>query len=81
MSTSPASPAAISKQELLCFYDDFVEFQSSCTFLCDAIMAMTSAGLELDEAGIQGVHLYSWQIKRNVQELKDRLQALQEMDS
>lgn len=66
-------------EELLTFYDDFVEFQSCCAFLCDAITAMAIAGIELDEASQEGVHIFSSQVKHNAQLLKDRLQALQEI--
>lgn len=66
-------------QELLAFYDDFVEFQSSCAFMCDAVTAMATTGMELDEASREGVHIFASQVKHHAQVLKDRLQVLQEV--
>lgn len=78
-STAPTLAPATLAQELLTFYDDFVEFHSCCAFLCDAITAMAATGIELDEASQEGAHIFSSQIKHNAQQLKDRLQVLQEM--
>lgn len=60
--------------ELLKFQDDFVEFQGSCAFLCDAIIALTTAELVMDKASVHGLHRYAGEVKLRAQELKEQLQ-------
>jgi hypothetical protein len=64
--------------DLLIFYDDFLEFQGCCTFLCDTFMSLSETDMNLDEACIRGVHIFSGQVKRTAEILKDRLKVLLE---
>ncbi|MES2824989.1 MAG: hypothetical protein V4732_15395 [Pseudomonadota bacterium] len=64
--------------DLLIFYDDFLEFQGCCTFLCDSFMSLSETDMNLDEACIRGVHIFSGQVKRTAETLKDRLKVLLE---
>lgn len=64
--------------DLLKFQDDFVEFQGSCAFLCDAFIALTTAQLVIDKASANGLNMYAGQVKLRAQELKEQLQAIRE---
>lgn len=64
--------------DLLKFQDDFIEFQGACAFLCDSIIALTTAQLVLDKASVHGLHRYAGQVKLRAQELKEQLQAIRE---
>ncbi len=63
-------------QELLGLYDELVEFQGCCAFLCDAFVAFTTQGVEMDRATTHGLHIYSGQVKQRLQQLKERLHEL-----
>lgn len=52
VSTLPAS-------DLIAFNNHFIELQGACTFLCDSIVALTTAQLELAKASVHGLHMYS----------------------
>jgi len=75
---SPAPQASIFAEELLALYDDFLEFQGYCAFFCDAITAITSVGMELNDDSREGIHAFSDQVKQSAQVLKSRLKDLQE---
>lgn len=68
-------------RNLLMFYDDFVEFQCSCAFLCDAVTAMLQSNVEVEHETREGVNAYSDQIKQAARDLKKKLDAIHEMSS
>ena len=57
---------------LLTFYDDFIEFNDYCAFLCDSLSALFSeyTESETDNHTLQG-------IKRHCNDLKDRSEKLE----
>lgn len=75
---SPTTQLSFLAGELLTLYDDFLEFQGYCAFWCDAMSAITTLGVELDDASREGAHAFSEQVKQNAQALKNRLKELQE---
>ena len=72
--------AALEK-DLLVFYDEFVEFEGYCAFLCDAFACMASAKFELHEATQRGVEAFTSKLKQRVGELKSGLKIIQEKSS
>lgn len=58
----PSSPSD-STNDLLLLYDEFTEFQSQCTFLCDAVAALTRAGWVMDKWSANGLHMNATQVK------------------
>lgn len=65
-------------QELLMFYDDFLDLQDSCSFFCDAVMCLLEVEAALDPSTMEGVRSYSDRIKRLGGELKGRLELIRE---
>lgn len=60
------------------FYDDFVEFHDSCSFLCDAVACMIEEQEQFDYSTTLGIKRYCYWIKDRVQALKEELSQLQE---
>lgn len=67
-------------QELLMFYDEFAEFQSSCAFFCDAVTGILQAEAEVELNTLEGIRAYSEQIKHTASGLKERLNLIREGD-
>lgn len=67
-------------RNFLVLYDDFVEFQCSCAFLCDAVTGMLQSYAEIDSETLEGVRAYSDQVKQTARDLK-KLDAIQETAS
>jgi hypothetical protein len=65
-------------ENLVVFYDEFVEFQAYCALLCDALSCMAITEMRLDDATQRGVHTFSGYLKRRVEELKFTLKQIQE---
>jgi len=65
-------------QDLVVFYDEFVEFQAYCAFLCDALSAMVISEIILDDATQRGVSAYASQLKQRVEALKISLKQIQQ---
>lgn len=65
-------------QELLMFYDDFVDLQDNCAFFCDAVTCLLNAETGLDASTMEGLRSYSDRIKRLGGELKGRLEVIRE---
>jgi hypothetical protein len=65
-------------ESLVIFYDEFVEFQAYSAFLCDALSCMAMAQLEMDEATVRGVCVFSGYVKRRLEELKITLRQIQQ---
>lgn len=70
--------AQTSSLELLDFYDDFVEFQSLCMFLCDTVVALTIAELVMDKRSMNGLQVCAGQIKERAELLEEKLLGLRE---
>lgn len=59
---------------LLTLYDDFSEFDAYCAFFCDAVACLSSSKEDwLDDAGAQGLGLFSQWLKGRSAELKREL--------
>ena len=67
-----------SKVDLLTVYDDFVEFNDYCSFLCDAIPALfvEYAESEHDSHTVQGLKRYCSDLKERSEKLESRLNTL-----
>ena len=65
---NPTTP----KAELIAFYDDFVEFNEYCAFLCDAVAALFTDALE----GEPDTHTVLG-LKRQCHDLKERAEQLE----
>jgi hypothetical protein len=74
----PSPPNQNSKNELLLLYDDFTEFQSQCTFLCDAVVALAMSELVMDKWSVNGLHMNAVQVKRRAEVLGEKLSGLRE---
>lgn len=72
--TSP--PNRETTKALLLLYDDFTEFQSQCTFLCDAVVALAMSELVMDKWSVNGLHMNAVQVKRRAEAFGERLQVL-----
>ena len=64
--------------DLLHLYEEFVEFQDSCAFFCDAMTAMLKSQSELGPSTLEGVADFSQHIKTNGGVLKAKLRGIQE---
>ncbi|RYY01371.1 MAG: hypothetical protein EOO53_17910 [Gammaproteobacteria bacterium] len=65
-------------ENLVVFYDEFVEFQAYCALLCDALSCMAVTEMGLDDATQRGVTAFSGCLKRRVEDLKISLKKIQE---
>jgi len=65
-------------ENLVVFYDEFVEFQAYCALLCDALSCMATTEMGLDDATQRGVTAFSGYLKRRVEDLKISLRKIQE---
>ena len=65
-------------QDLIRFYDEFLEFQAYSSLLCDAISSMAANQMELDEATRRGVEMFAGYLKRRVDDLVVVVKQLQE---
>jgi hypothetical protein len=72
----PSPPNHNSTNELLLLYDDFTKFQSQCTFLCDAVVALAMSELVMDKWSVNGLHMNAVQVKRRAEVLGEKLQVL-----
>jgi len=75
--TSPQGDLPVSV-DLLCFYDEFVDFQSQCAFFCDAVTTMLTAQTEFDRATLEGICSFSGNLKGQIATLKEQLKQIQE---
>lgn len=77
----PANQESPLSMDILHFYDEFVEFNDYCAFLCDAFASVVSND-EYEEfmgqASIQGFGRCSHWMKFRMQELKGKLKLIQE---
>lgn len=65
-------------QDLLALYDDFVEFQGSCAFFCDAVTGILDTNVDLDGDTMEGMRSYAANVKQSANELKKRLRIIRE---
>ncbi|RYG10570.1 MAG: hypothetical protein EOO07_21945 [Chitinophagaceae bacterium] len=65
-------------ENLVAFYDEFVEFQGYCSLLCDAMSCMAVTEMGLDDATRRGVNTFSSYLKHRVEELRFTLKQIQE---
>lgn len=65
-------------ENLVAFYDEFMEFQAYCALLCDALSCMATTEMRLDDATQRGVNAFSGHLKRRVEELRVTLKQIQE---
>jgi hypothetical protein len=65
-------------ENLVAFYDEFLEFQGYCALLCDAMSCMAITEMGLDDATQRGVNTFSSYLKHRVEELKIALKHIQE---
>lgn len=65
-------------ENLVAFYDEFLEFQGYCSLLCDAMNCMAITEMSLDDATQRGVNTFSSYLKHRVEELKITLKQIQE---
>ena len=65
-------------ENLVAFYDEFLEFQGYCSLLCDAMSCMAITEMRLDDATQRGVNTFSSYLKYRVEELKLTLKQIQE---
>lgn len=77
-SANADSPLA---EDVVVFYDEFVEFQAYCAFLCDALSSMAIAHMELDDVTRHGITVFSGQLKLRVEVLKMKLKQIHEKSS
>jgi len=68
-------------ENLVMFYDEFLEFQGYCSLLCDAMSCMAMTEMGLDDATKRGVYTFSGYLKERVEELKTTLKIIQEKSS
>lgn len=68
----------ITQADLLTLYDDFVEFNDYCAFLCDALSALFAeyAENEIDSHTIQGVKRHCYDLKERAEKLEGVLNTL-----
>lgn len=62
--------------ELLEFYEEFLNFQADCSFLCEAIISMANEEELLGLETTLGITRFSHTIKDRTQELKQTLHKL-----
>lgn len=74
----PSRPNLNLTNELLALYDEFTEFQSQCTFLCDAVVALAIAELPMDRRSVNGLHMCATQVKQRAEVLEGKLSGLRE---
>lgn len=77
-SSQPFNESDSLAENLIVFYDEFVEFQAYCALLCDALSCMATTEMGLDDATQRGVNAFSSYLKRRVEELKITLKQIQE---
>jgi hypothetical protein len=65
-------------ENLIVFYDEFLEFQGYCALLCDAMSCMAMTEMGLDDATKRGVYTFSGYLKERVEELRATLKKIQE---
>lgn len=65
---------------LLVFYDDYVEFQESCSFLCDAISSMAAEDDRFEGRTVSGIRQFCQQVKDQAENLRRELERLQMAD-
>lgn len=66
------------KSELIIFYDDFVEFQENCAFLCDAIASMSTGEDRFDACTAAGINEFCHSVKDRSEQLRRELKKIQE---
>lgn len=64
--------------ELLDFYDEFVDFHNSCSFLLDAATTLFLSNTDIDRVSAEGLSSLAWQMKRKAGELKEAFKLLHE---
>jgi hypothetical protein len=77
----PVDPNSPLSRDILHLYDEFVEFNDYCAFLCDAFASVISdeEHMEfLDQASVQGFGRCSHWMKFRMNELKGRLKLIHE---
>jgi hypothetical protein len=68
----PSNSQAV-QARMLALYDDLVEFEYQCSFLCDAFASIVRQEEVIDPETIKGVSVYSGRIKEQLSRLKDEL--------
>ena len=66
----PLPPNQNPTAEFLLLYDDFAKFQSQCTFLCDAMVALALSGLVMDKWSANRLQMYAGQIKEGAEAVR-----------
>lgn len=66
------------KTDLLHFYEEFVEFQDYCSFMCEAFASLAAEENYLDTSTAMGASRFCHWIKRRMHELKGDLKRIHE---
>ena len=66
------------KTDLLHFYDEFVEFQDYCSFMCEAFASLATEENYLDTSTAMGASRFCQWMKRRMQELRGDLKKIHE---
>ena len=64
------------KTDILLFYDDFVEFQDYCSFMCEAFSSLASEDNFMDESTAMGASRFCHWMKRRMHQLKGDLKKI-----
>lgn len=66
------------RTDILHFYDEFVEFQDYCSFMCEAFASLAAEEHYMDTSSAMGASRFCYWIKRRMQELKGDLKKIHE---
>ena len=71
-------PSQTTSRELLEFYDDFIEFQNLCMYLCDTVVALSIAEVLIDKRNMNELQVCAGQIKERAELLGKKLLILRD---
>ncbi len=66
------------KADLLHFYDEFVELNDYCSFMCEAFASLATEEDYMDESTAMGVSRFCYWIKHRMEVLKGELKQIHE---
>ena len=67
-------------QALLSYYDEFVDFNEDCAFLCDAFACLVDNHEILNQYSIRGLARNAHWLKQRTKEFKERLKKIRELE-
>jgi hypothetical protein len=76
----PITEESLRSLDILHLYDEVVEFNDYCAFLCDAVACLAVEGDCIDEAAARGLGRFSLDIKRGMGALKSKLKKIHEKE-